>query len=140
MDRRVVPYKAWHLRWLQELGAAEGGGLEFSEMQRWALQKEIGLTVFAGEQPVACGGVVKVWQGRYAAWAYLPQISAAHMLFVTRAALSLLGSVQGRIEMTVREGFAEGVRWARILGFEYEATYPKYGPDGALHFGYVRFN
>ena len=141
MTLSVVPYKAWYLKWLQDKGAAEGGGLRFTEDQMWALEDHPGWVALNGETPIAAGGVVRIWPGRWSAWAFLPKDSGPHMLFITRAARECLKTVKGRIEMTSQCEFNPGHRWARLLGFALETPrMEKYGPDGEAHTSYVRIN
>jgi hypothetical protein len=44
-----------------------------------------------------------------------------------------------RFQLLVDVDFNEGQRWARCLGFEYEATLKKYSEKGKDQFVYVRF-
>jgi hypothetical protein len=44
-----------------------------------------------------------------------------------------------RFQLLVDVDFNEGQRWARGLGFEYEATLKKYSEKGKDQFVYVRF-
>ncbi len=60
------------------------------------------------------------------------------MLAITRAVKKQLQATPGRIEMTVRTDFPQGHRWAELLGFEQEAVFKQYGPEGEDHVGYVR--
>jgi hypothetical protein len=139
--RKVVPFEAWHLDWLEQAGLPEGGWIALSREQRKELEGHANWTAVVGEEIICCGGTVEIWPGRHSAWAYLNKSSAPHMLFVTRAARVALAKVKGRIEMTVRIGFDEGRRWAFLLGFHVETPHlSAYGPQGEAHTGFVRFN
>jgi hypothetical protein len=130
----VVPFRGEHMERLGSPGAltaAQVDGLE--RASSWtALDSE-------GEV-IACAGVVKIWQGRFAAWAVLSPKSGPHMRRVTKATRAFLETLgAGRVEMTVRAGFEPGHRWAQMLGFTLETLeMPGYGADGATHAMYVR--
>jgi hypothetical protein len=48
-------------------------------------------------------------------------------------------STFNRFQFLVDVDFNEGQRWAKALGFEYEATLKKYDEKGKDQFLYVRF-
>jgi len=83
--------------------------------------------------PVACAGLVEVWQGRAYAWALLARTAGPWMAAITRAVRRALRATPfDRIEMAVEAGFAAGQRWAVMLGFELETPQPlrRYLPGG----------
>lgn len=139
---RLVPFHALDVELLEQTGLPVGGWLRLSEEHLMALEKQRSWTAIDdGGTPKACGGLVEIWPGRYSAWAYLNEMSAPHMLAVTRYALALMASVKGRLELTVRCDFDAGHRWARMLGFRVETpVMPFYGPEGEAHTMYVRIN
>ena len=68
---------------------------------------------------------------------------AKHAVFLTKATKRLLNHVQyikefHRIEVTVRVDFPQAVRWAELLGFEYEGTRAAYDTDKMDHIVYRR--
>jgi RimJ/RimL family protein N-acetyltransferase len=132
----VVPFLGEHM-------AQVGQALALTPGQIAALERgELSWTALddAGDV-IGCAGVVKVWQGRYAAWAALsPERSGSHMRALTKAACAFFETLgAGRVELSVREGFEPGHRWADMLGFTLEtAAMPRYGADGATHAMYVR--
>lgn len=141
MIRKVVPFEAWHLDWIEQSGLPQGGWISTDAGQRKALEGHANWTAVVDCEIVACGGTVEIWRGRHSAWAYLNKASAPHMLFITRAAKAALAKVKGRIEMTTRIGFDEGRRWAFMLGFHVEnPCLPAFGPDGEAHASYVRYS
>lgn len=81
---------------------------------------------------IGCGGVVPVWEGRALAWSFLGDTAREHMVSITRAVRRFLDmQPQRRIEITVDLDFAEGHRWARMLGFKLDAGRLKgYLPNG----------
>ena len=141
MTKVVVPFRRWHLAWLLADGAAAGGQMQFDIDTLAVLEKQNSWTAVLDGDPIACGGLVEQWPGRYTAWTYLNAKSGPHMRFVTRAVAEKLDAVVGRIETTVRCDFKAGHRWMKLLGFEVETERMKaYGPEGEDHAGYVRFN
>lgn len=141
MTRAIVPFRRWHLVWLLEAGAAVGGQAQFDIDALMTLEKQDSWTAVIDGQPMACGGLLLQWPGRYTAWTYLNELAGPHMRFITRAVQEKLDRIVGRVETTVRSDFEKGHRWMRILGFEVETERMKgYGPEGEDHTGYVRFN
>jgi hypothetical protein len=75
------------------------------------------------------------------AWTYLGQNTQRDMVRITKEALRKLSEVKGRIEMTVRADYRQGLRWAEMLGFRVETPLlEKFGPFGEDHVGFVRIN
>ena len=139
MDRRLVPFQRWHMAWLQEGDSVP----KFDVDTLLALEKQNCWTVVADGDPVACGGTLLQWPGRHQAWMYLNSKTGPHMRFITKAVKAGMDKLQGRIEMTVRADFAQGHRWARILGFRIEnepGILRAFGPEGEDHVSYVKFN
>lgn len=99
----------------------------------WAVVAEEGVVCLAGVQPQ--------WGGRAVAWALLSESVGRHMLALTRAAVRYFDGLDyGRIEMYVDAEFAEGCRWARLLGFTNETPggMAKFLPNGNRAFMYGR--
>ena len=92
-------------------------------------------------KPIACGGLVKVWEGRAYAWALLGNDARRHMLALTRATRRGLetGGFR-RVEMAVQAGFEQGEHWARLLGFSRETPEPMraYLPNGQDAYLYAK--
>jgi hypothetical protein len=140
MSYAVVPFKRWHLAWLEAGGDAEGGMSVLGEEARAVLEQSDSHTITCDGEVIACAGTLSQWPGRSIAWAYLHKRSAPHMLFVTKAVLAHVAKAKGRVEFTVRCDFEPGHRWAKMLGFQIETPeMPGYGPEGEAHTAYVRF-
>lgn len=91
-------------------------------------------TVMLDGHPIACGGFVKIWHERAAAWSLLGKEAKDHLLFITRAVRRGMDtSGYRRVEISVQAGFDEGMHWARMLGFTLETPEPAkaYLPNGA---------
>jgi hypothetical protein len=97
-------------------------------------------TVLSDGHPIACGGVVEHWPGRWEAWAVLDGVSRKDFLAVHCAAKRILNELTvRRIEAVVRVGYTVGIRWVRALGFQQEAARMKhYGVDGEDYSMYAR--
>jgi hypothetical protein len=124
-----VPFERSHLQLIepQEWQRSENNSMFMDMPERWAK------TLLADGFPVACAGVMEIWPGRGHAWALLDVQAAKYLRQITRAIRDeFIGLPFRRIEMTVQEGFDQGMRWARLLGFEQETPEPMklYFPDG----------
>lgn len=98
-------------------------------------------TALDGEEPIACAGLVEVWEGRAYAWALLSEYAGPHLFTLTRVIRSRLASLRyRRVEMAVDAGFAAGCRWAQMLGFRRETPEPMRGylPNGHAAWLYAR--
>ena len=138
MSKQTVPFRRWHIAWLQANG---GGSLPFDVDTLMSLEKQNSWTGVADGDPIACGGTIQQWPGRHHAWMLMNAVTGPHMRFITNQVLKCLKSVEGRIELTVRADFAQGHRWAKMLGFRVETpVLVAFGPEGENHTGYTRFN
>lgn len=138
MNKQLVPFRRWHIAWLQSNG---GGSLPFDVDTLMSLEKQNTWTAVLDGDPMACGGTIQQWPGRHHAWSLMNAATGPHMGFITKQALKRLKLVAGRIELTVRADFAQGHRWAKLLGFRVETpVLAEFGPQGEDHVGYVRFN
>jgi hypothetical protein len=143
MIRTVAPFKRFHYEWLtSRVAAADVGlGVELSGEVLAQLEAQNSWTGAIDGVPIVCAGTMLQWPGRHAAWAYLGDDTAPHMLWITKETLARLDAVKGRIEATVRCDFSAGHRWAKMLGFKVETPLmERFGPGGEDHTGYVRFN
>lgn len=97
-------------------------------------------TALAGGEPLACFGMVPIWPGRAICWAYLAEDIGRRMTAVVRAMRAAIAEHQpARLEMDTPDGFEEGHRMARLLGFRKEVGgLAHYYPDGAAASLYAR--
>lgn len=88
-----------------------------------------------------CGGVAKIWEGRYSMWSLLSEDARRHMVRMTKIGKRMISTLPApaRIEMIVKHDFEEAHRWAKLLGFDLHHHEEKYLPDGADADIYVRF-
>ncbi len=142
MTYKVELFKPEHHHEITKLGGrCIGGHLDMPWSTLLYMAENPGYTLYHNDSPVACGGFVKIWPGRWQGWALLNTLTPKHMLVITRHAKRILDLAIGRIEISVDKEFAPGHRWAELLGFEVETPLMRaYGPDGKDHVGYVRFN
>lgn len=80
---------------------------------------------------IAALGIIPQWENRAIAWGLIGSEARRHLLAIHRAVERFLEmSEYRRIETSVATQFAEGHRWARLLGFVNEGTMRAYTPDG----------
>lgn len=140
MTKMIVPFRRWHLVWLMGEESLQGS-MPMGVETLMELERQNSWTAVHDGSPLACGGTIQQWRGRHVAWMYLTAKTGPHMGFITRAVKSALEKVEGRVELTVRQDFDKGHRWAKLLGFQVETpVLEAYGPDGENHVGYVRMN
>lgn len=102
---------------------------------------EVGLawTAESGDTVVACGGLLPQWENRALAWMLIGENAGPHFAAIHRHVRQfLIRSPYRRIEAHVDVGFAAGIRWMKMLGFELEAYKKAFRPDGADMLEFVR--
>ncbi len=88
---------------------------------------------------IACAGIIDLGFGRGMAWALLSKDAKKHMRRITKAIIVQLNTVEyQRVEITVEKGFKEAFRWAKMLGFTYEAEMKNYC-NGETHYLFARY-
>jgi hypothetical protein len=137
---KVVPYQAEHLQKLR-LQSAQLCNLNWMPIdQAVQLENVTAFTALDGDEVLACAGVLELWSGRGAAWAFLAEDLGTRMVAVHRAVRRYFGLLDfRRIEAEVAVDFPQGHRWMRLLGFELESPRMRgYFPDGSDAALYVR--
>lgn len=102
---------------------------------------EVGLawTAEVDDRVVACGGLFPQWENRALAWMLIGENAGRYFPVIHRHVKQFLAlSPYRRIEAHVDVGFAAGVRWMKMLGFELEAYKKAFRPDGADMLEFVR--
>ncbi|CAB4156983.1 hypothetical protein UFOVP747_19 [uncultured Caudovirales phage] len=96
-------------------------------------------TAEADGRVLGVGGFALRWAGNALAWAYVARdIPRTAWTALTRAVRQRIDGLAARgvwrVDIEVRWLWPEGERWARMLGFEFEAVALRYAPDGG-HMG-----
>jgi len=126
---RIAPFSAGHI-------AALGRGAEAWTVDyitnAAALEGGLAFTGMVEGRPVACGGVVEVWRGRYIAWFYAGSDAKQHWKHIHRAVKKFLADLDAdRVEADIDCDFAGAHRWIQSLGFRMEVERRrKFFPDG----------
>jgi hypothetical protein len=129
----VVPFRAEHLARLGE-----------QEEQAWALplltperakslESTKAFTGMVDDEVLICAGVIRVWEGRYLAWAYPGPRARRRWKSIHRRVKEFLRDLDARrIEANVDCDFAAARRWAEALGFKVEVErMRRFLPNGA---------
>lgn len=110
-----------------------------------AIDMEHAVTLLEDGIPIACGGVVPLWDGVGGAWAVISESATKYpvrMVRVPRVTLARAEAERGykRIQMTVCEELDRKTsEWPKSLGFELEGVMRNYGVGGVgNHFMYSR--
>jgi len=138
----IVPFIPFHLR-----------GLRLHESQEYYkpfMCEEYGqmlfnlgpaYTVRYEEEAIMCAGIMMTGKDRAEAWALVSLHSGPAMLGITRKVKEHLDGLNiKRIEAVVKDGFEEGHRWMKMLGFKCETPdgMEAHHEDGGKNFLYAR--
>jgi len=106
-----IKFAPWHLDLI-----------EVQDAQKGIDYKPVGGTAYTliDGRILACYGAVKVWEGRWMAWAVLSRYAKDKMLSVTRYVKQSMAEADGRLEIIVESDFKGGLRWANMLGYTME--------------------
>jgi len=106
-----IKFEPWHLDMI-----------EAQDAQKDVVTSDVGGTAFTliDGRILACYGAVKIWDGRWMAWAVLSRYAGEKMLSVTRHVKNVMKQADGRLEIIVESDFTEGMRWAKMLGYKME--------------------
>lgn len=139
----VVHFKPNHAKVIQNLAST-------SHLRPWASDfhlaalaaQQHSYTVLDGNIPLACGGLIQHWQGRYEAWALMDLVDKKKFILVHRKVKDFFDSHPlPRVEAVVEKGFDAGHRWVKMLGFNLEIdTMINYGIGGTPFSLYSRVN
>lgn len=94
-----------------------------------------------GDDVYAAAGFFPQWENRAIVWALVSESAGKHFVKIHRAVLrSFALHPYRRLETCVVEGFDEGHRWAKLLGFELEGKMRSWTPDGRDAWMYSRIS
>lgn len=128
----TVPYQPWHAFELRKLyPRALDMGRAPDEYAKGLHHPHLAWTMVRGDQPLAIGGVLPLWEGVGEAWAIVTLGAQRHPMAFHRAAKRRLYEMQAhgkfhRIQCVVEWNHTVGHRWAESLGFMYEGPHYLY--------------
>lgn len=131
----VVPFLAEHLSRIAVQPAQLRDWPDCAERDSrgaaFAAQEHGNSFLDAEGQVIACFGMIESHDQHLTAWSVLAQLSVAQLGFATRWCRAYLAALDvRRIDMVVRGSFAQGHRWAALLGFGREGVQQCFYPDG----------
>lgn len=90
---------------------------------------------------IFAGGIIRQVEGRGLMWSIFAKDSGKYFVRIVRAIRHILPLFKEyhRIELTVAPDFCQAHRFAKVIGFEKEATLKKYFSNGEDADLYVRF-
>jgi hypothetical protein len=137
---QVVPFDSQHIFGLNLQDAQREFYDKFTPEYGYALaQAGGGYTALVDGHPVCCAGLIEQWHGRALAWALVGDDSGRYFPRIVKAMRRMLDLADyRRIEAQVDCKFIQGIRLARLLGFELESKMEAFTPDGRDSFMYVR--
>lgn len=138
MKLRIIAFEPEHLGRMQPRAfEARQIGLVADPQALAALYAQRGpaFTGMAGQEIMACGGLVMLWRGVAEVWMVSTALVAARPLAFHRAVkrgLARLRQDMGlwRVQAAVQKEHEVSRAWLARLGFREEGEMPGYGPDG----------
>lgn len=135
----IRPFAPYHIDLLRAQGVQGAQLQEVSLVPERFVTVSNGLSAFAGDQLLICGGIIKLAPLHGVCWALLSQDAGKHMHALHYAVKRFITiEPWRRLEASVEEGFSMGCRWVELLGFTFEGRMPKYGLQGETHLRYGR--
>lgn len=133
----IVPFQVEHLKRINLQSSQMDAFVRLGDAEEAYLNaSQYAFTALDGDEVVACAGIVDIWQGRGQAWALMSDSIGVRFVKVHRAVKRALDLYEHRrVEMIVDADFAEGLKWAELLGFKCETPdgMPGYYNDGRLY-------
>ena len=137
----LVKYEPWHLMFILNHPSQALVRKFVKESDAISLQRhEYCFSILKNGSPIASIGLMKYWNGRYEAWAFIIPGHRSDFLYIHNCVKQFLKHAPcRRIEMTVEQSYPQGHRWAKLLGFKVECErLESFGPQGGDHKLYVR--
>ena len=140
----VRPFKSFHLDLLRAQGVQRDQLTEISLVPAACanLPSPSGpaLTVFDDDRVVLCGGIIVQAPERGECWALVAEGSGRYMHWLHFAVKRFITMQRWkRLEASVPQGFGQGCRWVRLLGFSFEGELKNYGPNGETYLRFARY-
>lgn len=127
----IVPYTRDHLLAIRVQPAQADAAPWITPEIAVELEGPNSWTVLVNGDPVFCGGAWDLWNDRALVWSILSKGAGPVMPRITRGVVRYLQMLpHRRVEAYVDAGFAQGARWASLLGFTREATLRAFLPNG----------
>ena len=136
-----TPFRAAHLESLvpQAAQKAEYDAAMIAQ-DAYLLEGPMSLTAWQGVRCLGVAGLLPATRYRATAWLLLSDKAGASMLPITRKVRRVMAlSPYKRIDLTVKEGFAAGHQFARLIGAKIETPEPMkwFGPNGESEIMYA---
>lgn len=98
-------------------------------------------TVLKDAHPIFAFGAYMPWPGYGRVWAIGSPRTREHILPLIRVCRKLIAHTMpyygiDRLDATVSINEIQWCRLAKLVGFKYESTMPRYGPSGEAHYVY----
>lgn len=116
----VVAFRAWHRHQIVEAHTVVGCD---APVALWDAVERQGrsITLLVDGRVVMCGGVVEYEPGKFEAWASVDKDGRRHALAIHRTARDVMSAALETCRsiraLVVKDGFHEGHKWVRRLGF-----------------------
>lgn len=136
----VVPFEAWHLKFLRLRPEQQRIGVDVDSEYARALQEAgNGFSGWAGSEVIAAAGIITFWPGRAQVWGMFSYLMPVYGALVHRHVLRYIQRYPAtRLECVIDPAFPVSIEWAKRLGFRYESRMKKYGVMGQDMLMYVR--
>lgn len=80
---------------------------------------------------VACAGIVEYWEGRGEIWISVGKLRPGEFVALHRVAKRFVDlQPLTRLEVAVETDNERGLKWMKMLGFEFQSLAKKYFPNG----------
>lgn len=142
---KAITFKPGHLDFLEPhpLFAGEQDLLE--RTVNVAQSSVNSLTLLWEGKVLAVVGFQSWWRGVAEFWSvsshYINKCPKSYISFLNKLIeIQMKAFNLTRAQIGLSHNFQDRAKWANLLGFEYEATLKKYGPDGSDQDIYVRFS
>lgn len=144
MMPHLIPYRPEHLFSIKPRAEDHGAAKWMSPYDEVELMRHDSFTGVTDDgRVIGSAGAIRLWRGRYEAWAYIDASAGSDLLWITRRTRAFLNDLlerkARRVEANVALSFHNGHRFALACGFEIETEELEgFMPDGEAATRYVR--